>query len=145
MRSDLQEKYPAGLAAADPVEAIRRSLRVDGRSLAAGGRSFEAENVFVVAAGKAAGRQNRDGDGLYLLEHGMAQAPPVAPAEHGGYGTPLPIRARAVRPAGRLRRRHPEPQVVRHGRGRTAGECHVSVSLVWKLISQPTWLFTTEL
>jgi hypothetical protein len=122
MRSDLQEKYTAGLAAADPVEAICRSLRVDGRSLAAGGRSFEAENVFVVAAGKAAGRQNRDGDGLYLLEHGMAQAPPVAPAQHGGYGTTLPIRARAVRPAGKLRRRHPEPQVVPHGRGRTAGE-----------------------
>jgi len=52
MRSDLQETFPAGLSAADPVEAIRRSLRVDGRSLAAGGRSFEAENVFVVAAAR---------------------------------------------------------------------------------------------
>ena len=59
MRKDLQDIFSAGLAAADPAEAVRRSLRVEGGSITAGGRSFEAESVSVVAAGKAAGAMAR--------------------------------------------------------------------------------------
>jgi glycerate 2-kinase len=59
MRNDLQEIFSAGLAAADPADAVRRSLHLEGRSLGAGGRSFRAEKVFVVAAGKAAGAMAR--------------------------------------------------------------------------------------
>ncbi len=59
MRKDLEEIFSAGLAAADPAEAVSRSLHVEGGSLAASGRSFDAENVFVVAAGKAAGAMAR--------------------------------------------------------------------------------------
>jgi glycerate 2-kinase len=59
MRDDLQEILSAGLAAADPAEAVRRSLSLEDGSLAAGGCSFVADNVFVVAAGKAAGAMAR--------------------------------------------------------------------------------------
>ncbi len=59
MQDDLREILAAGLAAADPADAVRRSLRVDGRSISAGGRTFEAESVSVVAAGKAAGPMAR--------------------------------------------------------------------------------------
>ncbi|HEX2742161.1 MAG TPA: glycerate kinase [Rubrobacter sp.] len=59
MRKDLQDIFSAGLAAADPAEAVRRSLRVEGGSITAVGRSFEAESVSVVAAGKAAGAMAR--------------------------------------------------------------------------------------
>lgn len=55
MQDDLREILAAGLAAADPADAVRRSLRVDGGSISAGGRTFEAGSVTVVAAGKAAG------------------------------------------------------------------------------------------
>ena len=64
MRNDLQEIFSAGLAAADPAEAVRRSLGVEEGSLAAGGRSFRAENVSVVAAGKAAGAMARAAEEL---------------------------------------------------------------------------------
>jgi glycerate 2-kinase len=64
MRKDLQEIFSAGLAAADPAEAVRRSLRIEGSSITADGRSFEAENVFVVAAGKAAGAMARAAEEL---------------------------------------------------------------------------------
>ncbi len=59
MQDDLREILAAGLAAADPADAVRRSLRVDGGSISAGGRTFEAESVSVVAAGKAAGAMAR--------------------------------------------------------------------------------------
>ena len=59
MRDDLQEILSAGLAAADPAEAVRRSLRLEEGSLAVDGSSFGAEHVFVVAAGKAAGAMAR--------------------------------------------------------------------------------------
>jgi hydroxypyruvate reductase len=64
VENDLREILSSGLAAADPAEAVRRSLHVDGGSLTAGGRSFEAGNVFVVAAGKAAGAMARAADEL---------------------------------------------------------------------------------
>jgi glycerate 2-kinase len=59
MRDDLQEIFSASLAAADPAEAVRRSLRFEEGSLSVEGSSFGAENVFVVAVGKAAGPMAR--------------------------------------------------------------------------------------
>ncbi len=59
MQDDLREILAAGLAAADPAAAVRRSLTVEGRSISVGGRAFEAESVAVVAAGKAAGAMAR--------------------------------------------------------------------------------------
>src|SRR5918998_1605888 len=55
MEEQLMEVFYAGLAAADPREAVLRSARVEGDEIFAGGERFEAERVFVVAAGKAAG------------------------------------------------------------------------------------------
>jgi hydroxypyruvate reductase len=59
MRDDLQEIFSASLAAADPAEAVRRSLRFEEGSLAVEGNRFGAQNVFVVAVGKAAGPMAR--------------------------------------------------------------------------------------
>ncbi len=60
MQDDLREILAAGLAAADPAEAVRRSLVIEGDSMiSVGGRAFEAESVAVVAAGKAAGAMAR--------------------------------------------------------------------------------------
>lgn len=64
MRKDLEDIFSAGLAAADPAEAVRRSLHVEDGSITAGGRSFRAENVYVVAAGKAAGAMARAAEEL---------------------------------------------------------------------------------
>jgi hydroxypyruvate reductase len=65
MRNDLQEILSTGLAAADPAEAVCRSLRVDGSEISVGGRTFEAESVFVVAAGKAAGAMARAAEEVF--------------------------------------------------------------------------------
>jgi len=59
VQHDLREILAAGLAAADPAEAVRRSLGVEGRSISVGGRTFEAGSVTVVAVGKAAGAMSR--------------------------------------------------------------------------------------
>jgi glycerate 2-kinase len=59
VQDDLREILAAGLAAADPADAVRRSLRVDGSAISVGERTFEAESVAVVAAGKAAGAMAR--------------------------------------------------------------------------------------
>ena len=59
MQDDLREILAAGLAAADPADAVRRSLRVVGSEISVGGRAFEAGSVSVVAAGKAAGAMAR--------------------------------------------------------------------------------------
>lgn len=55
LKEDLKDVLAAGLEAADPGEAVRRSLRVEGSRVSAGDASFEAERVFVLAVGKAAG------------------------------------------------------------------------------------------
>jgi len=55
MRKDLEEIWAAGLAAADPERAVRRTLTVEEGEVVSGGTRFAAERVFVVAAGKAAG------------------------------------------------------------------------------------------
>ena len=54
MEEQLREILSDGLAAADPKEAVARSVRLEGGSILAGGARFEAERVFVLAAGKAA-------------------------------------------------------------------------------------------
>ncbi len=59
MKEDLREILSAGLAAADPKEAVLRSVRVEGDSILAGDARFEAERVFVLSAGKAAGAMAR--------------------------------------------------------------------------------------
>ncbi|MDQ4106974.1 MAG: glycerate kinase [Actinomycetota bacterium] len=59
MQRDLREILDAGIAAADPYDAVRRHLTVEGDRVGAGGESFEAGRVFVLAAGKAAGPMAR--------------------------------------------------------------------------------------
>src|SRR5215213_2926215 len=65
MEEDLREMLSAGLAAADPREAVLRSVRLEGNTVVAGGRRFEANRVFVLAAGKAAGAMARAAEGLF--------------------------------------------------------------------------------
>src|ERR671917_1136517 len=65
MEEDLRRILSAGLAAADPVEAVRRCLRLEGNAVVAGDRRFEAERVFVLAAGKAAGSMARAAEELF--------------------------------------------------------------------------------
>jgi glycerate 2-kinase len=55
VEQQLKQALKAGLAAADPAEAVRRYLRVEDGEVVAGDARFGAERVFVLAAGKAAG------------------------------------------------------------------------------------------
>src|SRR5918994_7337894 len=55
VREDLQEIFEAGLAAADPQRAVRRELELEDGAILAGEKRFEPRQVFVLAAGKAAG------------------------------------------------------------------------------------------
>ncbi|MCA1848236.1 MAG: glycerate-2-kinase family protein, partial [Actinobacteria bacterium] len=64
MEDHLREILSAGLAAADPREAVLRSVRLEGGAILAGGERFEAERVFVLAAGKAAGAMARAAEEL---------------------------------------------------------------------------------
>jgi glycerate 2-kinase len=59
VQDHLREILAAGLAAADPAAAVRRSLDLEGGSVSVDGRAFEARSVSVVAAGKAAGPMAR--------------------------------------------------------------------------------------
>jgi glycerate 2-kinase len=65
MQEDLREILSAGLVAADPREAVLRSVRVEDGSVLVGDRRFEAERVFVLAAGKAAGAMARAAEDLF--------------------------------------------------------------------------------
>ena len=64
MEERLREILSAGLAAADPKEAVLRSVRLEGGSILAGGARFEAERIFVLAAGKAAPAMARGAEEL---------------------------------------------------------------------------------
>ena len=64
MDKELREIFSAGLAAADPEEAVRRSLRIDGESIVAGDTQLQARRVFILAAGKAAGAMSRAAEEL---------------------------------------------------------------------------------
>ena len=55
MEKDLREILSAGVAAADPREAVLRAVRMEDGTIVAGDARFEAHRVFVLAAGKAAG------------------------------------------------------------------------------------------
>ena len=55
MENELKEILQAGLAAADPKDAVLRSVSLEGDAALAGEARFDARRVFVVAAGKAAG------------------------------------------------------------------------------------------
>jgi len=59
VQDHLREILAAGLAAADPAAAVRRSLDLEGSLVSLDGRAFEARSVSVVAAGKAAGPMAR--------------------------------------------------------------------------------------
>lgn len=59
MREDLKEIFSAGIAAADPYHAVMRYLEVEGDHISAGDKSFTAERIVVLAAGKAAGPMAR--------------------------------------------------------------------------------------
>jgi glycerate 2-kinase len=79
VEAHLREILSASLAAADPKEAVLRSVRLEGDSILAGGERFVAERVFVLAAGKAAGAMasaaeellgGRLAGGLLVTKHG---------------------------------------------------------------------------
>jgi glycerate 2-kinase len=84
MEEQLTEILSAGLAAADPKEAVLRFARLEGNAILAGGERFEAERVFVLAAGKAAGPMaqaagellgERLAGGLVVTKYGHEAAP----------------------------------------------------------------------
>lgn len=55
LKDHLTRIFSAGLSAADPDAAVRRFLFVEGGEIRVEDRSFTAQRVFVLAAGKAAG------------------------------------------------------------------------------------------
>lgn len=55
MESALKDILKASLKAADPKAAVLRFLRVEEGRIRAGDKSFEAQRVFILAVGKAAG------------------------------------------------------------------------------------------
>jgi glycerate 2-kinase len=65
MESELREILDAGLAAADPKDAVIRSVRLDGEAVLAEDARFEPERIFVIAAGKAAGSMARAAQELF--------------------------------------------------------------------------------
>lgn len=65
MDRDLREVLQAGLAAADPKDAVLRSVRLEGDAVLAEDARFEPERIFVVAAGKAAGAMARAAEELF--------------------------------------------------------------------------------
>jgi len=64
VEEQLREILFAGLTAADPKEAVLRSVRLEGASILAGDERFEADRVYVLAAGKAAGAMARAAEEL---------------------------------------------------------------------------------
>ena len=65
MENELREILDAGLAAADPKDAVVRSVRLDGEAVLAEDARFEPERIFVIAAGKAAGAMARAAQELF--------------------------------------------------------------------------------
>ena len=65
MESELREILDAGLAAADPKDAVLRSVRLEGDAVLAEAARFEPKRIFVVAAGKAAGAMARAAEELF--------------------------------------------------------------------------------
>ena len=65
MENELREILDAGLAAADPKQAVLRSVRLNGDEALTDDERFEAGRVFVVAAGKAAGAMAEAAEELF--------------------------------------------------------------------------------
>jgi len=65
MENELREILDAGLAAADPKDAVMRSVRLEGDAVLAEDARLEPGRVFVVAAGKAAGAMARAAEELF--------------------------------------------------------------------------------
>src|SRR4028119_1565157 len=65
MENELREILQAGLAAADPKDAVLRSVRLEGHAVLTEDARFEPERIFVVAAGKAAGAMARAAQELF--------------------------------------------------------------------------------
>src|SRR5215203_4632609 len=65
VKVDLREILSAGLADADPREAVLRSVRLEGNAVVAEDERFEPERIFVLAAGKAAGAMARAAEELF--------------------------------------------------------------------------------
>ena len=108
MEEALKEILSAALGAADPGEAVRRHLRIEGDAVLAGDASFEPRRVFVLAAGKAAGAMARATEelledricgGLVVYKEGT-EAPPSARLEPVAASHPEPDE-RSVRAAKR--------------------------------------------
>ncbi|WP_273844604.1 glycerate kinase type-2 family protein [Rubrobacter calidifluminis] len=64
MEEDLREILRAGLAAADPEDAVRRHLGLEGNEVLVSGERLSPGRIFVVAAGKAAGPMARAAAGI---------------------------------------------------------------------------------
>ena len=73
MDKDLREILQAGLAAADPKDAVLRSVRLEGDAVLTEEARFEPERIFVAAAGKAAGAMARAAEELFAgrIEAGL--------------------------------------------------------------------------
>jgi glycerate 2-kinase len=65
VKNHLREILSAGLAAANPEEAVRRFVSIEGNAVVAGDGRVEGERVFVLAAGKAAGAMARAAEELF--------------------------------------------------------------------------------
>ena len=82
MDNELREILQAGLAAADPKDAVMRSVRLEGDAIRVEDARFEPEKLFVVAAGKAAGAMARAAEELFggRIEAGLV----VTKEDHDG-------------------------------------------------------------
>ena len=65
MEKELRGILDAGLAAADPRDAVFRSASLEDGCVVAGGERLEADRIFVVAAGKAAGAMAEAAEELF--------------------------------------------------------------------------------
>ena len=82
LRDHARQIFAAGLASADPFEAIKRHVSLDGNQLWVSGTEFdlaEIRNVYVVGCGKAAARMalaleeifgERIADGAIVVKYG---------------------------------------------------------------------------
>jgi glycerate 2-kinase len=87
MDKDLREILQAGLAAADPKDAVLRSVRLEGDAVLTEDARFEPERIFVVAAGKAAGAMARAAEELFggRIEAGLVVTKEGHDAGPGGF------------------------------------------------------------
>ena len=113
LRSDIREIFDAGLKAADPGDAIRRTVKLAGKRLLIGDREYDPaafDRIMVVGAGKAAASMAaalEDILGSYLTEGTITTK----------YGHGLPLKTISVTEAG-----HPIPDEAGvHGSERILG------------------------